>query len=156
MKRVFSLMLVLMLVLTMTACSGGQENTGGEEDGQNPVMNYVGEYVCGRAQILIGAAGTEDATVQVTWSSSAYEYSSWIIRGTFDSDTHTIKYEDGCRYDYVFEDENAEDPVETEVYTDGQGTITFTDGDPLTLVWQDDKEDIAKDMVFEYVDVLQE
>ena len=44
MKKIISLMMMLMLVFAFTACGGGNQESG-EPDSQNPVMNYVGPYV---------------------------------------------------------------------------------------------------------------
>ena len=39
---------------------------------------------------------------------------------------------------------------ENVVYENGKGTITFSEGEKLSLTWDDAEEDIAADMVFEY------
>lgn len=155
MKKFISLVLVLMLALTITACggSGGSDESAGSEDGQNSVMNFIGTYVCGRASVVISAEGNEGASAIVSWSSSAFEHSTWVMSGTFDAGKLVFEYDNCVRTDYVYESEDDEG-TPTEVYNDGHGTMTFTDGDPITMVWQDDKEDIAKDMVFEYVLVM--
>lgn len=148
-----SLVLVLMLVLSFSACGGGSQN-GGSEDGQNPIMNFVGNYQCDRAAIFISADDSENgASAIVTWGSSASENSSWVMSGTFDSENLKFEYDNCTRTDYVYSTNGGEDEI-TEVYNDGHGVITFTEGDPLTLTWQDDKENVADGMVFEYTGEL--
>lgn len=148
----FSKITVLMLVLLMalapalSACGSKAE----PDDGQNPIMNFVGVYGCGRATLVIGATDEENGVnASITWGSSAAENSVWTMSGTFDTETLTFEYNDGERIDYVY-NENGEVESETSVYKDGHGTMTFTEGDPLTLTWKDDVEDAGKDMVFEY------
>lgn len=141
------LMLVLMMALApaLSACGSKAE----PDDGQNPVMNFVGTYVCGRAAIAIGATDQENgASATVTWSSSAAENSEWTMSGTFDPEKLQFEYHDCVRTDYVY-GEDGEVSSQEEVYTGGHGFMFFTD-DPLSLTWQDDAEDAGKDMVFEY------
>lgn len=152
--KLIAIMLSLVLALSFTAC-GGAGGAATEEpaadDGQNPIMNFIGNYANGRATIFISATDSENgASAVVNWSSSAFEYSSWVMSGTFDSETLQFEYHDCVKTDYVFED-GKEEPAATEVYTGGHGFMTFKDGDPLTLTWQDDQENIADDAVFEYI-----
>lgn len=154
MKKFISLLMVLMLVFAFSACSGSG-SSGGEEDGQNPVMNYVGPYVCGRAYVVVTAEGNDGASAVVTWSSSAWEHSTWTMSGTFDEKTLTFEYNDGIRTDYVY-GEDGEVASQEDVYTDGHGTMVFSEGDELSMTWQDDKENVAQDMVFVFADKLPE
>ena len=154
MRKQLSLFMVLILTaaFALTACgNSGSSDTSGSDDGQNPVMNYVGNYVCGRASVLIGAADEENgASAQVTWSSSAAENSTWEMTGIFDAEEKRFEYHDCVRTDYVYNEDGSVEK-QTEVYTGGHGFMFFEDGDSgITMTWQDDQEDIAKDMTFEY------
>lgn len=152
--KLISLMLVLMLALSFSACGGGSEDAGTSEDGQNPIMNYVGNYQCDRATIFISAEDSGNAaSAVVTWGSSATENSSWMMTGTFDSDSLQFEYHDCVRTNYVYKD-NGDVESQEEVYTGGHGFMTFYDDEKLTLAWQDDQEHVADDMVFEYVGAL--
>lgn len=142
-----ALVMVLAVALSMTAC--GSKSDESSDDGQNPVMNFIGCYLCDRAEIVIGAEGDDEALVTVTWGSSAFENSSWVMNGTFDPETLQIEYHDCVRTDYVYSEEG-EVTSEEEVYTGGHGFITFAEGDTLTLTWQDDQEHIADGMTFTY------
>ena len=148
MKKTLSLLMVLMLVFAFTAC-GSSEEAETEDSGQNPVMNFVGNYVCDRASILISAEGENGASVLVNWASSATENSTWVMSGEFDTDKLQIYYQDCVRTDYVY-NEAGEIESSTDVFTGGHGFITFSEGSPLSLTWQEDQEHVADDMVFEF------
>ncbi len=148
-KMIAVLMAMLMvLALGLSACGSKPEETA--DDGQNPVMNFVGDYVCGRANIYIEAIdGENGANAIVTWGGSASENSTWTMSGIFDPDALQIEYSDCVRTNYVY-NENGDIESQEEVYTGGHGFIKFTDGDKLSLTWQDDEENVAEGMVFEY------
>ena len=153
MKKIFSLIMVMLLAAALTAC-GGSGTSGNEEsdEGQNPVMNYVGFYVCDRANIFIEATDSENgASALVTWGSSASENSTWTMSGTFDAEEGRFEYHDCVRTDFVYQ-ENGEIESQADVYTGGHGFMFFKDGEDgvTTLTWQDDQEHVADDMVFEY------
>ena len=145
--------MLMIFALGLSACGSKAEEPAADE-GQNPVMNFIGNYVCGRACITIGATDEKNgADATVTWSSSAAENSAWVMSGTFDPDTLQFEYHDCVRTDYVYNESGDVDSQE-EVYTGGHGFMTFTEGDPLTLTWQDDQEHVADDMVFEYAGMV--
>jgi ABC-type glycerol-3-phosphate transport system substrate-binding protein len=82
MKNWISLILAVLMALTLTACDGGKTPAGsaGQEEGQNPVMNYVGTYGSDRATMLVEASEADSAKITVSWSSSAAEHSEWVMR----------------------------------------------------------------------------
>lgn len=148
--KLISIMLSLILVLSFTACGGGSGSTEDQtDDGQNPAMNFVGDYVNNRASIFIGAEGADGINATVTWSTSAAEYSAWTMSGTFDSENLEFEYSDCVRTDYVY-GEDGEVQEQKEAYSGGHGFIRFTDGEELTLTWQDDEENIADGTVFTF------
>ena len=120
------------------------------EDTQNPVMNFIGVYSAERPEILIEAEGSENGKVTVTWGSSYREHSEWEMSGLFDSETKTITYDNCTRKNFVFREDGELESVET-VYENGSGTIEFSDTDELSLIWNDDMEDAADELVFRYV-----
>ena len=141
--------MLMVFALGLSACGSKSEEPAADE-GQNPAMNFVGNYVCGRAAILIGATDEENGmNATVTWSSSAAENSTWVMSGTFDPETLQFEYHDCVRTDYVYS-EDGEVASQEEVFTGGHGFMFFKEGDPLSLTWQDDQEKVAEDMVFEY------
>lgn len=120
-----------------------------DEDVENvsrDFADYVGIYCAGRCTIEIGG-DKDNATISVTWSSSASEASKWTMSGSFDPDTLRINYSDGTKEDCVF-GEDGEVASKTTVYENGVGRIQFY-GDG-TLAWQDEQEaDQLAGMVFE-------
>lgn len=143
--------LLMMMSLGLSAC--GSKAGESADDGQNPIMNYIGNYACDRANIMISATDENNgASAIVTWGSSAWENSVWNMTGTFDSETLQFEYHDCVRTDYVY-DENGEVKSQEEVFTGGHGFMTFAEGDPLTLTWQEDQEHVADNMVFEYTGI---
>ncbi len=150
MKKLLCLLAILCLLFSLAACSGRTSADGAEEDGQNPVMNFIGVYSSGRCSMLLEADGQDGAKISVTWGSSYNENSGWQMSGTFDPETLSIRYEDCVRTDYVYR-EDGEIESENVVYENGSGRIILQEGDPLTLTWEDGEEQMADGMTFEYV-----
>ena len=140
---------MLLAMVPMLAACGSQGGGESADDGQNPIMNFVGSYGYNRANIFIGAEGQDGASATVTWGSSAAENSTWVMSGTFDPETLTFSYNDCVKTDYVYNEDGKVESQE-EVYTGGHGTMVFSEGDPLTLTWNDDQEHIADGTVFEF------
>ncbi|MCQ2563651.1 MAG: hypothetical protein MJ128_04075 [Mogibacterium sp.] len=151
--RVLALVMALVMTFAMGLSACGKK--AAPDDGQNPIMNFVGYYVCDRANVFISADGEEGASAIVTWSSSAWENSTWMMSGTFDPETLQFEYRDCVKTDYKYEDDGDVES-QKEVYTGGHGFMFFKEGDPLTLTWQDDQEKIAEGMVFEYAGAMPE
>ena len=112
---------------------------------QNPVMNFVGEYQCDRAQAAVECFGYDEAWITIEWGSSAWEMTRWIIVGRLDTDTLMITYEGAGKANLVY-DEDGEVKSEESVYDDGTGTITFHDDG--TFVWHDDQSESGNDIIF--------
>ena len=110
---------------------------------------FVGRWGCGRATIDITDRGDDGYNVRITWGSSAAENAEWVMSGKFDPETLTVAYTDCVKTVYVW-NEQGEIDSETVEYENGEGTITFTDGEALSLTWDDAQEHIADGTVFEY------
>lgn len=153
MKKWISLFTVLVLVFALTACGGKaaeEETEPTEDDGQNPVMNYVGNYSCDRANIFLSAEGDDEASAVVTWGSSASENSVWTMSGKFNAESRSFEYSDCTRINYVY---NEDGDVESEdtVYENGKGSMKISSGEEGDeLVWTDEEENAAEGMVFKY------
>ncbi len=124
-----------------------------DPDWQNPVMNVIGDYQCGRAHAAVRCAGFEDAWITIGWGSSAWELTQWDIFGTLDTDTMTIAYS-GCTKSNIVYDENGEVKSQKPEYEGGTGTIVFN-GDG-TFTWHEDQAGDREDMVFEWLPVEEE
>ena len=106
------------------------------EEVSHDFADYTGVYGSGRCSIEIGG-DQDNATISVTWGSSAAEATVWTMSGAFDPDTLRINYSDAVKANRVY-DENGEVASETVEYEDGYGRIQFY-GDG-TMAWQDEKE----------------
>jgi predicted small lipoprotein YifL len=123
------------------------------EDGQNPVMNVVGDYQADRCSVHVEAQDKDGALITVHWGGSATESSEWTMSGTFDAEKLTVYYQDGVKKNVVY-DADGKVTSEEEVYVGGHGTFTFN-VENNTLTWEEDQEKIADGMVFEFVPVVQ-
>ena len=156
MKKLLSILTALAFVIVMTACNGGSDDAAQaaeqavSDDGQNPVMNYIGNYVCDRATVTILAKGDSEASVVVDWGNSYDSTTQWTMSGPFNSDELTIEYHDCEKVVYQYA-ENGDELNREEVFTGGHGFIKFIEGDPLSLTWQEDQEHAADDMTFTFV-----
>ena len=171
MKKWICLLAVLAMIFSFAACSAKTDDAGSDApeesaaaekegdaaavtdaDGQNPVMNFIGNYAMDRATILVESEGMEDAKITVRWSGSAWEHAEWVMTGKFDADKLTVDYQNAVKTEYKYS-ETGELESEEVIYDDGTGTFTFAaeDDGSTTLTWDDATEHIADDMVFEYV-----
>ena len=170
MKKWICLLAVLAMIFSFAACSAKTDDAGSDapeesaavdgkgadaavtdEDGQNPVMNFIGNYAMDRATILVESEGMEDAKITVRWSGSAWEHAEWVMTGKFDADKLTVDYQNAVKTEYKYS-ETGELESEEVIYDDGTGTFTFAaeDDGSTTLTWDDATEHIADDMVFEF------
>ena len=124
-----------------------------DADWQNPVMNFIGNYQCGRASATVECFGSEDAWITIKWGSSAWELTQWDIVGRLDTDTLSIDYSGSTKRNLVYDDNGDLKRSET-VYEDGSGTVVFNDDD--TFTWHEDLSENAADMVFEWLPVAVE
>ena len=118
-----------------------------DPDWQNPVMNVVGEYQCGRAHASVECFGFDEAFITIDWGSSARELTRWIIVGKLDTESRTIHYSGASKVNLVY-DEDGEVESEEPVYDDGTGAIVFRDD--WTFEWHEDQSQSGNDMVFEW------
>ncbi len=155
-KKILVLLLALLL-LAMAACGKEQSASGGEpaeivvdttEDGQNPVMNFIGDYQADRAGMLVEAEGAENAKFTVVWGSSAWETSEWTMSGRLDTETLTVNYDNCTRVDRVYA---ADGKVESETvaYENGSGSVSFL-AEQNALTWNDAQEHIADEITFTF------
>ena len=118
---------------------------------QNPVMNFVGEYQCDRANAKVDCFGYDEAWITIEWGSSAAELTRWILVGRLDTETLTVEYSGGTE-SIVTVDDQGEESQET-VSVDGTGTVVFHDDG--TFTWHNDQSDSGEDMVFQWLPVAE-
>ena len=148
------ILLAAGMVLSLSSCAQKQEAAVSDdpptaEDLQNPAMNFAGTYAAVRPFITVACKGADEVEIEVNWGSSAWQTAEWKMSGKFDPETLTVAYNDCTKKELEF-NEDGEVEKETVVYTDGKGTITFKEGEKPSLTWQDDQENAAEDLVFEY------
>ncbi len=119
-----------------------------EEDGQNPVMNFIGRYGSMENQtfILVEASGSDGAKFSMEKATGFSTRTRWEITGRFDPDTLTVAYENGVKtlVEFTYEGDK-EVSHETVEYDNGTGTFVFTED--LTLIWHEDQAN-GEDLVF--------
>ena len=126
-------------------------NGEGDGDGQNPVMNFIGNYQCDRARALVECSDdTDGARITIEWGGSAWELARWVITGKLDTDTLTVEYTDCVKSIVTYNDDGS---VKSDVpeYENGTGRIVFSAGS--TFTWHEDQADREADLVFEWVPV---
>ena len=165
MRKMSMALLLACVIIFLTACGAAEtaalsaENDSQQpaepvaqadvfEDGQNPVMNFVGIYQCDKASVFVEAAGKEDAKITAAWGSSYKENTEWVMSGPFDTESLRVEYHDCERIDRVYREDGSVES-ETKVYFNGHGFVFF-DYESNTLTWQDDQEHVADGMTFEY------
>ncbi len=122
------------------------------EDGQNPVMNFIGSYQAGRCSAQVEAVGNEGAQVTLMWVNSAFAATEWNMSGVFDPETMVLSYEDGTRIEHEA-DENGTDTTQV-IYENGKGSFRFDEN--LTFTWDDQEEHAGDGLVFEWMPIVPE
>ena len=117
--------------------------------GQNPIMNFIGNYGADKAQVHVESSGDSNGRITVRWATSPTEGHKWVMTGAFDPNSLTLTYSNCVKTSYSG-DQNGGTANETTDYTDGSGSITFHDGTGLSLTWDDQKEHVADGMTFNY------
>ena len=158
-KKIITILMALVLAGALGACNLKTDNNSqdsssvvssevsSQDDMQNPVMNFVGPYVCEKADMNVEAVGKTDAKITVQWSNGAAAYTKWEMSGTLDVDTLKLNYQN-CKKTEVVMNEDGSIGSETVEYENGKGRIVFhEDG---TATWEDDEEQVADGMVFKF------
>ena len=122
------------------------------DDGQNPVMNFIGNYYGGRACVTVDAVGEDEAEITVVWGSSYDTKAVWTMSGTFNEATTSVFYDNAIKK-MITLNEKGEVIFEEYLYTSGRGEFVFSyDG----VTWNDLEEHIADTMVFRFGNSVEE
>ena len=158
MKRGLCLLLGFVMLFSLCACAQRPMDnpeatifvTVLEDDGdwQNPVMNFVGEYQCGKLHALVECMGKTEAWITIEEKKSDTEATCWFVFGELDTDTLTVAYTGSQKAKLVY-DADGEVKSEEPVYEDGSGTVVFREDG--SFVWHEDRD--AEDRVFEWLPV---
>lgn len=119
------------------------------EDGQNPVMNFIGEYadkVSERAMMTISCVGETGALVEIEWANSAADGVKWVLSCDFDADAGIFTYTEGVRKLYTCDEEG--NLTYGEIQEGLQGTLTVQEDG--TITWEAEGSDADNGCVFEY------
>ena len=115
---------------------------------QNPIMNFIGNYSNGRAMMTVSAKGSDKATINVTWGSSAAEHSEWTMSGKVSAigDCVIVDYEDCFKESFTYDADGAivKDVID---YTNGTGTLTFSANN---VIWNADEDAAVDGTVFNW------
>ena len=144
MKKLFAWIVLLSLAVTLSACGGqpaaepaepAAEPQGTEEvlpapdDGQNPVMNFVGVYhMDDSTEALVEAEGKENAKITVTAAYSPWFHTQTVMSGRLDTDTLSLSFDNAARTEYSYASDGSV-AEETLSYSDGRGKAVFSAAD---------------------------
>lgn len=159
-----ALLLVCVIAFSFVACSNSLNETAAYapdetvsetaqdsgEDGQNPVMNFIGNYENGGTYILVEADAKDGAIFTVEEPLTDDEKYTYSFSGTLDLDTLKVYYSNCTKKDIKLNPQGNVTEELTE-YTDGTGIVIFHDDG--TLEWQDETEAerLIGSNVFNYV-----
>lgn len=140
MKKNLALLLLAALVLSLAACGSApaaEPESPAEEDGQNPVMNFIGVYSTEyRSEALVEAEGMDNAKITVTYAGSPWFHTQTVMSGPFDPETLTVSFENATLTEYTFASDGSV-TNETVSYTDGSGTAVFDPANNTLTVTED-------------------
>ena len=155
--RIICVLLALTLaVIGFSACGKAESpaetaatNAAAQEDGQNPVMNFIGNYQSDRRTMLVEAVGMDEAKVTVHWGSDAWTYSEWVLTGKIaeEDDGLVMTYTDG-KYAVVTTDENGAE-TRSDEKSGLTGNVWFSADN--TVIWTDDEDEQIQHVVFEWL-----
>ena len=119
-----------------------------EDDWQNPIMNFIGNYSNGRATLFVSAQGKNEAEITISWASNVFESDVWKMSGTVSQvgDTLVLNY-NNCTKTYYCYTADGTLSQQTTKYAGGSGSITFSGSQ---AVWSDNQEGIANGQVFRF------
>jgi hypothetical protein len=115
-------------------------------DGQNPVMNFIGNYYDGRACVSVEPEGENGAKITVSWGNSCNSRTVWTMSGIFNEETTSVSYDNGFKKSVTY---NSHGDIISEEYlsTNCKGVFIFSyDG----VTWDEQDEHIADGMVFRF------
>ena len=145
-KTVVSFLLIMALALSLAGCgaapaaapqSGEAAEAPSEQDGQNPIMNFVGVYSTDyNTEALVEAEGMENAKITVTWAGSPWFHNQTVMSGPFDPETLTMEFDGATLTEYTY---NSDGSVaeETVSYTNGVGRAVFDPAENTLTITED-------------------
>lgn len=96
-----------------------------KDEGQNPVMNFVGVYNTATfTEALVEAEGIENAKITVTYADNPWFHKQTVMSGCFDPETLTMEFNNATLTEYTYNSDGSVDE-ETVSYNDGKGRAVF-------------------------------
>ena len=116
-----------------------------ERDYRAEASAFLGEWVCGRADIVITEEG-DAYRAFITWSNNYESRAEWDYTCVYD-DMDKVMRCTGTMSNVTYADDGISTDVEV-LYEDGEAELSIEDG---KLLWNDMKENAADGMTFERV-----
>ena len=156
-KTVFTFVMIMALVLSLAACGKApaaespvpaaepqvtESVEAPAEDGQNPVMNFVGVYHWeDSTEALVEAEGMENAKITVTHADSPWFHTQTVMTGRFDPETLTMAFGGAALTEFTYSsDGSVSDEQRSDAGTSGKAvfdptanTLTITADDVATV-----------------------
>jgi hypothetical protein len=140
-KKLFASVLSTALLLSLAACgsaagtedkttAAGQQTSEhavpSADDGQNPVMNFVGIYSTDYSmEALVEADGEQNARITLTYAGSPWFHHKTVMSGPFDPDTLTVEFNNSEMTEYTYKSDGSIDEEKT-TYIDSSGRAVFS------------------------------
>ena len=140
-KILFAFALSIALLLSFAACgsaagtedkttAAGQQTSENAvpsaDDGQNPVMNFVGIYSTDHSmEALVEADGEQNAKITLTYAGSPWFHHKTVMSGLFDPDTLTVEFNNSEMTEYTYKSDGSIDEEKT-TYIDSSGRAVFS------------------------------
>ena len=144
MKKLFAWIAVVTLALSLAACGSApaaepaapsagpqvtEEILPAPDEGQNPVMNFVGVYhLDDSTEALVEAEGKENAKITVTAAFSPWFHTQTVMSGRLDPETLTLNFDNAAATEYIYASDGSV-ADETISYSDGSGKAVFNAAD---------------------------
>ena len=140
-KTVLICVLLAALLLSLAACgqapAPAESAVPAEENGQNPVMNFVGPYHAeGGLEALVEAEGAENAKISVTWAGSPWFHNQTVMSGPFDPETLSMTFSGSTLTEYTFRSDGSV-AEEKASYRDGTGCAVFNAADNTLTITEE-------------------
>ena len=121
-----------------------------QSDGQNPMMNFIGNYTNGRAMMNVSCIGRDQAAVTITWGGSALNSATWTMSGPVQVSNEGISFSySNCTKEVVSYAEDGTLISDTVEYQGGSGSIDFLTSDN-NAYWYDSQENASNGESFWY------